>query len=145
MFLALLVAAPAVAAPMSPGERGVLAEMNRVRAAHGLAALRHDAALHRAARSHSRSMVARNLFSHGNFAARMRSFGVRGPRLGENLGWGTGGAASPRAIVQAWLASPAHRANLLRPGFRRVGVGAIIGTFAGASGARVVTADFAGR
>jgi hypothetical protein len=34
---------------------------------------------------------------------------------------------------------------LLRPGFRRVGIGALRGTFSGVSGALVVTADFAGR
>ena len=43
-----------------------------------------------------------------------------------------------------WLNSPPHRKNLLRAGFRRVGVGAMMGTFSGTGGARVVTADFAG-
>jgi uncharacterized protein YkwD len=144
MLLVLLVAAPAGAAPMRSGERSVLAEMNRVRAEHGLAPLRFDSTLQRAARAHTRSMVARNLFSHGDFAERMRRFGVRGPAMAENLAWGSGAAASPRALVRMWLSSPPHRRNLLRAGFRRVGVGAMMGTFAGASGARVVTADFAG-
>src|SRR5512134_1575657 len=116
--LLLLLAAPlAGAAPMSSGERSVLAEMNRVRAAHGLAPLRFDPALHRAARAHTRSMVARNLFTHGDFAARMRRFGARGPHLAENLAWGSGSASSPRALVQMWLNSAPHRANLLRAGF----------------------------
>jgi uncharacterized protein YkwD len=141
----LLVAAPAGAAPMSSGERSVLAEMNRVRAQHGLAPLRFDATLQRAARAHTRSMVARNVFAHGDFASRMRQFGVRAPYLAENLAWGSGSASSPQALVQMWLNSLSHRRNLLRSGFRRVGVGALMGTFGGASGARVVTADFAGR
>ena len=53
----------------------------------------------------------------------------------------------PRIASSSSLAmkSPPHRRNLLRPGFRRVGVGAMMATFSGASGARVVTADFAGR
>jgi uncharacterized protein YkwD len=42
------------------------------------------------------------------------------------------------------LSSPGHRANLLRPGFRYVGVGTATGRFAGVSGATIVTADFAG-
>lgn len=141
---ALLLAAPAGAAPMSSGERSVLSEMNRVRAQHGLAPLRFDATLQRAARAHTRSMVARNVFAHGDFASRMRRFGVRAPYLAENLAWGSGSASSPRALVQMWLNSPPHRKNLLRAGFRRVGVGALMGTFSGANGARVVTADFAG-
>ena len=145
MLVVLLVAAPATAAPMSSGERSVLAEMNRVRAQHGLAPLRFDRTLQRAARSHTRSMVARNVFAHGDFASRMRRFGARGPFLAENLAWGSGSASSPRALVQMWLKSPPHRRNLLRPGFRRVGVGAMMATFSGASGARVVTADFGGR
>jgi uncharacterized protein YkwD len=145
VLVVLLVAAPATAAPMSSGERSVLAEMNRVRAQHGLAPLRFDRTLQRAARSHTRSMVSRNVFAHGDFASRMRQFGVRGHYLAENLAWGSGSASTPRALVQMWLNSPPHRRNLLRPGFRRVGVGAMMATFGGASGARVVTADFAGR
>jgi hypothetical protein len=37
-----------------------------------------------------------------------------------------------------------HRANLLRPSFRRVGVGDLVAVFQGVAGAHVVTADFAG-
>ena len=130
---------------MSSGERSVLAEMNRVRAQHGLAPLRFDRSLQRAARAHTRSMVSRNFFAHGDFASRMRQFGIRAPYMAENLAWGSGSASNPRSLVQMWLNSPPHRRNLLRPGFRRVGVGALMATFSGASGARVVTADFAGR
>jgi uncharacterized protein YkwD len=143
-LVVLLVSAPAGGAPMSGGERSVLAEMNRVRAAHGLPALRHDPTIHRAARSHTRTMLARNVFTHGDFRGRMIRFRVRGPRLAENLAWGSGSAGSARSIVQMWLNSPPHRANLLHRGFRRVGVGALVGSFSGTTGARVVTADFAG-
>ena len=50
----------------------------------------------------------------------------------------------PAAIVSGWLASPGHRANLLRPGLNRIGLGALEGNFLGYAGATVVTADFAG-
>ena len=43
-------------------------------------------------------------------------------------------------MMKLRLASPEHRANLLRPSFRRVGIGALQGTFLGHRGARVVTA-----
>lgn len=119
--------------------------MNEVRAAHGLAPLRLDPRLQRAARSHSGDMLRRNYFAHGPFVSRLARFGVRGPRVGENLAWGVGTGADPRRVVQQWLASPRHRANLLRRGFRRVGLGVRAGTFAGYNGALVVTADFAGR
>ena len=149
LLTTLLVTAPTAASPartahMSSGEQAVLHRMNVVRAQHGLGALRFDATLHRAARSHTRAMMAANVFTHGDFSARMRRFHARGPLLGENLAWGNGSNARAAAIVQMWLNSPPHRANLLRPSFRRVGVGAFVGTFSGAAGARVVTADFAG-
>ena len=142
-FLCLFLAAPATAAP-TRAERSVLTEVNRVRGAHGLRALRLDLTLERAARAHSRDMVARGYFAHGDFARRLASFGARGPAVGENLGWGVGSRASARVIVASWLASPAHRPNLLRPGFARIGVGRVTGRFHGYGGAAVVTAKFAG-
>jgi len=42
------------------------------------------------------------------------------------------------------MASAGHRANLLRPGWTRIGIGSRLGTFHGYTGATVVTADFAG-
>jgi uncharacterized protein YkwD len=132
---------PSVAAGSPP----LLSAMNEARAAHGLPPLRLDARLQRAASAHSSDMVRRNYFAHGPVALRLARFGVRGPRVGENLAWGVGSGADARSIVQSWLASPRHRANLLRPGFRRVGLGLRAGPFSGYAGALVVTADFAGR
>jgi uncharacterized protein YkwD len=117
--------------------------MNGARAAHGVAPLRLDARLERAARQHSHRMLRTGIFFHGQFAARIRAAGVRAPRIGENLAWAAGAAA--RSIVEMWLASPGHRANLLDVGFRRVGVGAPSGPFNGHRSVSMVTADFAGR
>lgn len=47
---------------------------------------------------------------------------VGGATSGENL---AGDAYSAHSIVQAWLASPSHRANLLNPEFTRIGVGCV--------------------
>jgi uncharacterized protein YkwD len=144
-FLISLLSAPTSAAAATSGERALIDEMNRVRAAHGAPPLRLDGVLERAARAHSRDMLRRGYFGHGNIARRLAGFGARGPAVGENLGWGVGSHGSAYAIVAAWLASPGHRANLLRRGFRRVGVGLVVGSFAGRGGTVVVTADFAGR
>lgn len=138
-------AAPAAGGVLSAPERSLLVEMNRTRAAHGLGPLRIDGALQRAARAHSRDMLRRNYFSHGAFGSRMQRFGVRGPVIAENIAAGSGVRGRARAIVAGWLSSPSHRASLLRPGFTRVGVASLAGTFQGMSRARVVTADFAGR
>jgi len=142
--LGALVFPIAATAGLGAHESALLGEMNRVRAVHGLAALRSDAHLQQAAVAHSREMLASNTFAHGAFSSRMLQYNVSFAVAGENLAWGTGTLASAHAIVAAWLASPEHRANLLRPSFRRVGVGDLAGTFQGHSGARIVTADFAG-
>lgn len=119
--------------------------MNAARAAHGLRPLHADATLRTAARAHSVDMLRSDYFAHGDFPGRMATFHVRGPVAGENLAWGSGPYGQTQAIVQEWLASPEHRANLLRPGFSRIGIGIVRGTFLGNAGATVVTADFAGR
>ena len=90
-------------------------------------------------------MLRTQSFAHGAFSARIRAQGVKAPRVGENLGWGVGSLSWARVIVSMWMASPEHRANLLRPGYRTVGVGATRGTFQGYAHALVVTTDFAGR
>jgi uncharacterized protein YkwD len=90
-------------------------------------------------------MLRRNYFAHGDFAARMAAFHVQGPTAGENLAWGSGPFGRAGTIVREWLASPEHRANLLRPGYARIGIGLVRGSFLGTGGATVVTADFAGR
>jgi uncharacterized protein YkwD len=126
-------------------ELALLHAMNEARHAHGLAPLRIDARLERAARGHSSAMLRTNTFSHGAFATRIRQTGVRARRVGENLAWAVGPLAEAHSIVNLWLASPEHRANLLRPGYRTVGVGIRVGTFEGYAGASVVTTDFAGQ
>jgi uncharacterized protein YkwD len=139
-----LLAVPAAGASLSSPEATLLQAMNAARAAHGLAPLRVDPRLEQAARFHSREMLADGAFEHGAFGARMARSRVAGSLAGENLAWGVGSRGTARGIVAAWLASPEHRANLLRPTFTRVGVGELTGGFLGHAGARVVTADFAG-
>jgi len=145
VLLALALAAPAQSSLLTRPERSVLAELNRVRGAHGLAQLRVDYRLQLAARAHATDMLRRDYFAHGPVMSRILGFGAAGPVFGENLAWGTGRRAGAGAIVAGWLASPGHRANLLRSGFRRIGVAAPTGTFRGIAGVRMVTADFAGR
>jgi uncharacterized protein YkwD len=134
----------AQAATLTRSEVSILKVMNEVRMAHGLRPLRLDGRLERAARGHSRTMLRTNQFFHGAFTARIRATGVKAPRIGENLAWGVGVLSRARAIVNMWLASPEHRANLLHTGYRTVGVGALRGRFDGYSGALVITTDFAG-
>lgn len=140
LFLAL--AAPAAAATSSTA---LLGAMNKARAENGLAPLKSNRVLRRAARSYSQEMLAGGFFDHRNFVGRMLRFGVRGPLVGENLAWAANHQATPEAIVAGWLASPAHRKNLLQRRFRYVGVGVVAGAFSGVDGATIVTAEFSGR
>ena len=142
-FCALVTASGALAA--SAPESNLLRAVNAVRAAHGLQALSVDPALTSAARRHSTAMLRAGYFAHGNFRGRMLAFHVQSPFLGENLAWGTGAYAYAAMVISEWLQSPEHRANLLRPSFARIGIGAAQGTFLGNAGSTVLTADFAGR
>jgi uncharacterized protein YkwD len=142
-FALLGSATAAQARTLTGSEASLLQTMNTVRASHHLAPLRVDIRLLRAARGHSADMMRRQYFAHGSVAGRALAQGARGPVFGEDLAWATGLTA--QWVVDHWLASPSHRAVLLRPGFRRIGVGIAFGTFAGHGGAAVVTADFAGR
>jgi uncharacterized protein YkwD len=135
----------AEAATLTRSESALLRVMNEARASHGLRPLRIDRRLQRAARAHSSNMLRTQTFAHGAYSLRIRRTGVRAPRVGENLAWSSGALARARVIVNMWLASPEHRANLLHAGYRTVGVGALRGRFEGCSGALVVTTDFAGR
>jgi uncharacterized protein YkwD len=140
-LLFLGAAAGASARGLSSSESSVLRAMNAVRASHGLPRLRVDYRLESVARGHSIDMLHHQYFAHGAFSARVNASGAAGPIFGENLAYGP---VSSSWVVNAWLASPEHRANLLRRGFRRVGIGAVTGTFEGSGGTFVVTADFAG-
>ena len=131
-------------AGLTRAESSVLHEMNRTRAAYGLPSLAFDRHLERAAQAHTNVMLRTNVFAHGAFASRLLRFDVAARVAGENLAWAAGTRATARNIVAAWLASPEHRAILLERSFRRVGIGALVGTFQGFPHARVVTADFAG-
>jgi uncharacterized protein YkwD len=122
----------------SGNEVAILRAVNDVRAANGRRPLALGKRLHVAARAHSVDMARRGYFDHGPFVQRLRRFGVRSRTLGENIAYATEPGFSPAVVLQLWLASPPHRAVLLDPGFRRIGIGVAGGT------TRLVTADFAG-
>src|SRR5919199_234310 len=124
-------------------ETALVVAINSTRTVHRLPKLRVDFHLVRAARSHSRDMLRHRYFGHGDFGNRMSRFHVRGRVFAENLYWGSG-VMGANAAVAGWLASPPHRANLLDPQLRRVGVATPLGSFGGFSTATMVTADFAG-
>lgn len=119
--------------------------INRERSRRGLRPLRLHPRLTVASVRHSRNMVRRDFFAHGNFVARVLNAGYVRRRaawaLGENLAWGSDRLATPRAIVRAWMRSPGHRRNILSRRFRDIGIGIVAGA-PGAGGAANLSATY---
>ncbi|HEY7961460.1 MAG TPA: CAP domain-containing protein [Solirubrobacteraceae bacterium] len=111
----------------------VLCLINQERAAHGESALQDNAKLEQAAQRHTEDMAFGDYFDHvgprGDTPLdRMRASGYiynshLGYDVGENIAWGTLWLATPRAIVNAWMASPEHRANILDRHYRDTAIG----------------------
>ncbi len=107
--------------------------INQQRAKKGLQPLRDNGRLDAAAEQHSEDMVTNNYFDHTEpsgetFDSRIMTSGYVPSgwdyMLGENIAMGTLQLASPAAIVDAWMASPEHRANILAD-FRDSGIGVV--------------------
>jgi uncharacterized protein YkwD len=129
--------------------------VNTVREAHGLRPLRLSAQLERAAQAHTDDMVRRGYFEHDAPSGstpldRIRASGYipsarDGYAIGENIAWGTTKLATPKAIVDAWIASPEHLANMLNPHFTEgaIGVDATLpASIAGGQAGAIYTQDF---
>jgi len=152
------VAAPAASAPASSPASGgtttastcglrdfrasLLARINQVRATgancgsdgvFGAAPpLAWNDLLTTAADGHSKDMAARNYFSHTSadgrtLADRVNATGYAWASLGENIAAGYIGV---NAVMDGWIASPGHCANLMNAGFAEVGVACVPGAAA---------------
>jgi uncharacterized protein YkwD len=163
-LLAVLVVPPSVSAGRSSGvarvsrlDSALLVQVNAFRAAHGLLPLRVAPSLRAAAIVHSSQMARLGYFSHdsangGSFSNRIATYysarGYRSWTVGENLLWASPDVGAARAL-KLWLASPPHRANLLNPRWREIGLSAVHAGRApgvyGNSPTTIVTADFGSR
>jgi uncharacterized protein YkwD len=98
-------------------------------------------------------MVAHRYFAHESrsgapFSARIAATGWMRSRphyvVGENLGWGSGRLATPRAMVRGWMHSAPHRTNILEPRYRVIGIGVAVGVPMGGGGGATYSTDFGG-
>jgi uncharacterized protein YkwD len=128
--------------------RATLCLINRERRARGLRALRMSRTLARPAQRHSADMAARRYFSHtspsgttmnARIARSGYARGGRGYVIGENIAWGSGTASTPARIVRSWMGSPGHRANILSPRYREIGIGVVRRAPNGAAGGTYTT------
>jgi uncharacterized protein YkwD len=127
--------------------------INRARAKHHLRPVAASPRLHLAARHHSSDMLSRDYFGHtsptgSTLYDRIVHSGFLTDGTwwaGETLAWGTGTSGDPAVVVDMWLNSPEHRAILLSPLYRFVGIGRAKGRFQGQSDADIWTADWGHR
>ncbi|MDX6427099.1 MAG: hypothetical protein QOD52_2504 [Gaiellaceae bacterium] len=139
---------------LSSLESGVLSDLNRIRAQHGLQPVKISARLTASAAQHSKEMGADGYFEHSShdgteFWKRIdRWYGQNGYgywSVGENLLWSSPNV-DPAGALQLWMNSPEHRANILSPRWREIGISAV--HFAAAPGTykglevTIITTDF---
>ena len=124
---------------------------NQIRAQYRRPLLSENKRLRRAALGHSRDMVTAGYFEHTTPAGtttldRILGSGYAGEDeswvVGENLAWGTGSSGTPRSAIETWMRSPTHRANVIRPAYREIGVGVVPGVPGSDAAGATYTVDF---
>lgn len=110
---------------LSEFENDVVTLTNQERQQAGLSILQVDNSLSGVAREKSNDMQQKGYFSHtsptyGSPFDMMRDFGITYQSAGENIAQGQ---QSPEEVVQAWMNSEGHRANILNGDFTHIGVG----------------------
>ncbi|MBR4721125.1 MAG: hypothetical protein IK057_05120 [Clostridia bacterium] len=103
----------------------VLRLVNEQRANYGLSALTYNTKLESVAYAHSKDMAVNNYFSHTNLSGqspfdRMKAAGISYRSAAENI---AAGQKTPQEVVNAWMNSSGHRANILNSSVSQMGVG----------------------
>ena len=116
---------PKLSASVTSLESQVIALVNEIRAQNGLSPLTENWQLSRVARYKSQDMADRGYFSHnsptyGSPFQMMKQFGITYRSAGENI---AKGYSTAQAVVNAWMNSPGHRANILNSSYTQIGVG----------------------
>ena len=106
-------------------EQEVIRLVNEIRAENGLKALTYDWELSRVARYKSQDMKDNGYFSHtspvyGTPFQMIKNFGISYRSAGENI---AKGYSTPQAVVNGWMNSSGHRANILNANYTHIGVG----------------------
>jgi len=128
---ALKASAPSGRLSAAAVEQQVLDQINTVRKKSGLQPVRLASDLVSPARDHSKYMAAANKITHLDGAGRspgerLDACGINWVRYGENVGLVKGYADPTRTVVQAWLRSASHSANILNPSLTESAVGVAV-------------------
>ncbi len=116
---------PTLDSSVTAYESEVVRLVNEARKQNGLSPLTTNWELSRVARYKSQDMVDKRYFSHtsptyGSPFDMMKAFGISYRTAGENIAYGQ---RTPQEVVNAWMNSPGHRANILNGSFTQIGVG----------------------
>jgi uncharacterized protein YkwD len=119
------VTAKALSSESTSMETEVFALVNLERQIQKLHPLQMDSRLHEAALGHSQDMAEQNYFDHTSLdlrtpGTRISQAGYAWSTYGENI---AAGYQTPAAVVEGWMNSSGHRANILSSGFCDIGVG----------------------
>src|SRR3954447_24093615 len=130
----------------------ILCLVNGERSDAGLPALASNDLLAKAATGMCGRMVAEHFFAHEtpdgkNVVDRVEPTGYIPNSgdwvVGENLAWGSGALSTPQAILNGWMKSPGHKANILAPDYKDIGLSACQGSpSTDLSGGTVYVNDF---
>jgi len=116
---------PQTDSAVSNFETEVVRLVNEIRINNGLKTLTHDWELSRVARFKSQDMKDNKYFSHtspvyGSPFDMIKNFGISFKSAAENI---AKGQSTPQAVVNAWMNSSGHRANILSSSYTKIGVG----------------------
>lgn len=125
---------------LSQFEQQVVKLTNQQRTQHGLKPLKVNLALSKMARDKSQDMANKHYFSHqsptyGSPFDMMKEYGISFSSAGENI---AEGQQTPQEVVNAWMHSPGHRANILNSSYTEIGVGYV-------ANGNIWTQDFIGK
>lgn len=120
-----ILSIPQIPSSVTAYENEVIRLVNDIRSQKGLGTLTADWELSRVARYKSQDMVDNRYFSHtsptyGTPFQMIKAFGLSYRSAGENIAYGY---ATPQAVVNAWMNSSGHRANILNASYTKIGVG----------------------
>ena len=106
-------------------DRQVAALVNQERSAYGLPKLSFDSELAELAQLKAEDMAENNYFSHqspsyGSAFDMMRAAGISYRSAGENIARGQN---TPEEVMNSWMNSSGHRANILSSSYTSLGVG----------------------
>ena len=132
VLLAATAPAEAHRRPLTKTERALLRAINTTRASHGVGRVKVSVKLQRGAHHYAVALIRNDRFAHASLPA----------GVSENLALVPASSFPARRVVRLWLTSPSHRAALLSPSARRVGLGSATGSFQGFGGMRIAVARF---